>query len=188
MYLFRSFLSFLTDPLRSNQLDFCILESFFYSFHMYNWVYKLLLVNQIHNTSFLRFVHGIWRSSEHNLPFTTILLPWSLRSCAKFLLFHLTLFSFLCLSYGTQYFYYDDFPTNRSMVPPMHQDSGLHVSLSGPNFSYFLKLTETNYLLWAHQMEPFLIGNNLCSTSTDPSLLQILRHPHMQFGRELINW
>jgi hypothetical protein len=33
--------------------------------------------------------------------------------------------------------------------------------LPGPNVAHFLKLTETNYLLWLKQMRPFLVGHNL---------------------------
>lgn len=34
-------------------------------------------------------------------------------------------------------------------------------SLPGPNVAHFLKLTETNYLLWLRQMRPFLNGHDL---------------------------
>ena len=34
-------------------------------------------------------------------------------------------------------------------------------SLPGPSLAHFLKLTESNYLLWAAQLRPFLIGQGL---------------------------
>ena len=35
------------------------------------------------------------------------------------------------------------------------------ISLLGPNSSHFIKLTDSNYLLWLRQLKPFLVGHDL---------------------------